>query len=569
VLRSLHIRDYALIESLEVEFQPGLNIVTGETGAGKSIVVGALKMILGERASTETIRGGARKAIIEGVFEGVDQSVLGPLLEEGGIEWSENLILRREIGVSQSRAFINDSPATVQLLRGVASCLVDLHGQHEHQSLLRTETHIEMLDAFGGLGGLKASYRESFDRVAKLVRDRGRLAARERDLTQQRDLWEFQIEEIDAVTPVGGEEDTLEADRRVLENAERLREATTGLFDVLYESDAAVYDRLIVARNELRELARIDSAFEPAFGEIESAQIAVSEIASFLQDYNARIEFNPERLEEIRERLGDLDRLKRRYGGSLERVIQHRQEIGEQFDLASDFRGALRRMDEEITAACVELSRMAERLSGKRRQVAARIETSIQAELAGLGMPDSVFLVSFEVDQDPGGWIRLEDGSNCTAHPDGMDRISFLISANPGVPPRSLARIASGGEISRIMLAMKSILAKSDRLPLLVFDEIDVGVSGGIAQAVGARMRDLARYHQIITITHLPQVAAQGDAHFRVEKEVADGRTRTGMRRLTEAGRLEEVASLVSGARLTEAALESARELIGARQLDS
>jgi len=289
VLRSLYIRDYALIETLEVEFQPGLNIVTGETGAGKSIVVGALKMILGERASTETIRSGARKAIIEGVFEGVEESALGPLLEAGGIEWNENLILRREIGVSQSRAFINDSPSTVQLLRDVASCLVDLHGQHEHQSLLRTETHIELLDAFGGLGGLRAAYQASYKNVAELVKERGALAARERDLTRERDLWEFQIEEIDRVGPVAGEEEDLEADRRVLENAERLREATESLFDVLYESDSAVYDRLTIARNELRELSRIDSAFDPAFAEIESAQIAVSEIASFLQDYNARI----------------------------------------------------------------------------------------------------------------------------------------------------------------------------------------------------------------------------------------------------------------------------------------
>jgi len=249
-------------------------------------------------------------------------------------------------------------------------------------------------------------------------------------------------------------------------------------------------------------------------------------------------------------------------------VIDHRRDIGEHYELASDFGGALARLDGDIESACEELTRTAQRLSGKRREVAQRIENSIQGELAGLGMPDSVFLVSFEVDEDPVGWIRLEDGSILVAHPDGMDRISFLISANPGEAPRALARIASGGEISRIMLAMKSILAKSDRLPLLVFDEIDVGVSGAIAQAVGARMRDLARYHQIITITHLPQVAAQGDVHFRVEKEVNEGRTRTGMRRLSEEERLEEVASLVGGVHVTDAALESARELIGARRMD-
>lgn len=565
MLRSLSIRDYALIESLDVTFEPGLNIVTGETGAGKSIVVGALKMILGERASTDVVRAGARKAVVEGIFEGVDRAVMDPILAEAEIDPAPDLILRREISGTQSRAFINDTPATVQVLKRVADHLVDLHGQHEHQSLLRVDTHVHLLDGYGGLSSLRGSYQSALEAVRALSRRRKDLAAREAELARQKELWEFQIEEIDRVSPREGEEEELETERRVLDSAERLHEATGALFEVLYESDAAVYDRLTLARNELRELAKIDAEFQPSLAEIESAQITVSEISSFLQDYNARIEFNPERLETIRERLGEMDRLQRRYGGSIEAVLAYRAEIGEQADLARDFTGALGKLDAEIAEACQALSVAAERLSAKRAEVAARIQDAVQVELGGLGMPASQFEVIFETDPDPKGWITRSDGSRVAAQPDGMDRIEFYISTNPGEPPKPLAKVASGGEISRIMLALKSILAKSDRLPMLVFDEIDVGVSGGVAQAVGERMRDLARYHQIITITHLPQVAAQGDVHFRVQKDVVDGRTRTGMLRLAADARVEEVASLMSGTTVSPAALESARELIGAR----
>ncbi|MFT4604345.1 MAG: DNA repair protein RecN (Recombination protein N) [Rhodothermales bacterium] len=562
MLRTLTIRDYALIEALEVDFRPGLNVVTGETGAGKSIVVGALKMILGERASTEVVRTGARKAIVEGVFEGVDREMLGPILEEAGLDWAGDLILRREITGTQSRAFINDSPATVQVLKRVASHLVDLHGQHEHQSLLRTETHVQMLDGYGSLGGLRISYLAALERVRALVRQRDALAKREAELARQKELWEFQLEEIDRVNPEEGEEDQLDAERRILENAESLSEATQKLFEVLYEADSAVYDALTLARNELQELSRIDSDFEPSLKEVASAQITISEVAAFLQDYNARIEFNPARLAIIRERAGELEYLKRRYGGSLESVLSYRKEIGDQLELARDFSGTLARLAFEITEERAALGTEAQRLTSKRKKIAARIEAAVVSELDGLGMPSSRFEVSITQDDSAEGLVLLEEGRSVTAHPDGMDVVEFFISTNPGEPPRPLARIASGGEISRIMLAMKSILAKSDRLPMLVFDEIDVGVSGGVAEAVGARMRALGRYHQIITITHLPQVAAQGTAHYRVEKHVEEGRTRTEMRLLTAEERVEEVAGLMSGANISESALESARQLI-------
>ena len=569
MLKSLYIRDYALIERLEVAFGSGLNIITGETGAGKSILVGALKMILGERASTELVRTGARKAVIEGTFTGADVPSFRDLLEANEIDvGGDEVILRREITSGGSRAFINDTPATLGVLREAADQLIDLHGQHEHQSLLRTETHLGLLDNFGGLGGLVARYREVYDRVAALVKERKALIARERELRQQKELYGFQIEEIDRVAPEEGEEEALEDERRVLENAETLYEATSGLYEMLYEADGAVHDQLVVARNELDDLARIDRSFEEALSEIQSAAIIASETAKFLQDYNARIEFNPERLDDIRERIGELEGLKRKYGGSLEAVIAYRQEIGETYRLAADFEGAIARLTEDVERAQEALSEAALRLSEKRHEVAERIERAIVEELAGLGMPHSRFEVRFERQAKADGWIRLpvagRPPERYAATTTGMDVVQFYISTNLGEAPRPLARVASGGEVSRIMLALKTILAKSERLPILVFDEIDTGISGAVAGKVGQSMKALAQYHQIIAITHLAQIAALGDVHFQVEKRAEGGRTSTRLHRLDEEARAAQLAELISGERVTEAALESARELMAA-----
>lgn len=569
MLRSLHIRDYALIEELEVEFDSGLNIITGETGAGKSILLGALKLILGERASTEAVRTGAKKAVVEGVFDDANEGRLPDLLRANEIEPypSGILVVRREVSSTHSRAFVNDTPATLNVLRDVAEHLIDLHGQHEHQSLLRTETHLELLDDFGGLGGLVASYRAHYDEVGRLVRKRADLVRREKELEQQKSLIEFQIDEIDRVAPEPDEEDALDAERRILENAEQLFEATASLYELLYESEDAIYDRLVVVRNELRDLARIDGAFDATLAEIQQAEIVVEEATKFLQDYNARVEFNPERLEDIRARLGQLESLKRKYGGSLDAVIEHRREIGATYDLAADFEGAIARIDGQIEAEQAALSDAAYRLSQKRHEVAERIERMIKEELAALGMPKSQFAVRFDLELDDDGWIAFPNGprtERLKATPTGADLVEFYISTNVGEDVRPLAKVASGGEVSRIMLALKTILAKSERLPILVFDEIDVGISGEIARRVGESMQRLGAYHQIIAITHLPQIAALGDHHFLVEKYVEKDRTKTRISRLTEEARTREVAALVSGEAVSDAALESARELISA-----
>ncbi len=568
MLVSLYIRDYALIDELEVDFSNGLNIITGETGTGKSILVGALKLILGERAQTDSIRSGARKSIVEGVFEVSDVPSVFRLLEEGDFDLVPQLILRREVIDGKSRAFINDSPATLQQLRALGNELVDLHGQHEHQSLLRPEKHIELIDSFGGLNSLHISYREEYRRVADLIRLRDELKRKEGELSQQRELFAFQIEEIDRTGPAAGEEDDLNAERRILENAEKLFISTASLFDALYEADDSVQDLLVQVRNELQDLSRIDRAFDELQKEISSAQVAVSETAKALQEYNSRVEFNPDRLNEIRERLIDLDRLKLRYGGSIEAVLSHRQEIGEKHSVAVDFEGTLGRLDSEIRDVQAELSDVAIRQSLKRQEVAGRIEAAIVSELSLLGIPDSKFEIRFEREPETNGWITDDENGESmryAALPGGLDRANFCLSTNVGEEVKPLATVASGGEISRIMLAFKSILAKSDRLPLLIFDEIDAGVSGSMARRVGERLHSLGRYHQIIAITHLPQVASMADTHYKIEKIVHDDRTTTSIRRLQKEERQEEIASLISGDQVTEAARTSAQELIDLR----
>ena len=565
MLQSLYVRDYALIEELELEFGSGLNILTGETGAGKSILIGALSMILGERANTDVVRTGTKKAVIEGLFDDADTDRIRQVLTENEIDIGPlpRIILRRQITDRGSRAFINDTPATLDVMREVSAQLIDLHGQHEHQSLLDTDEHLRLLDSFGGLGGLVQHYQTQYDRVADLVEERDELRARERELRQQKELYEFQIEEIDEVDPQPGEEEELQAERRVLENAEQLYASTSGLYEMLYEREDAVHDQLVVARNELQDLARIDDDFEEQLEEVKTATIIVSELANFLQDYNAHIEFDPERLEEIRERITEIEKLKRKYGGTLEAVLDHREDIGEKYELAEDFEGNLERLEAQIETAQAKLTDAAERLSAKRREVAERIEGAIVAELETLGMPNSAFEVRFSRQEDAEGWIRPEDEDTAyRAFRRGMDQVEFYISTNVGIPPKPLTQVASGGEISRIMLALKTILAKSERLPILVFDEIDTGISGDMARRVGESMHDLARYHQIITITHLPQIAALGDTHYKVEKIVEDEKTKTKIRRLDDEEQAGEVATLISGTDVTDAALESARELM-------
>ena len=573
MLKSLHIANYALIESLEIEFASGLNILTGETGAGKSIIIDALSLILGERADSEVVRRGAEKAIVETVFGVVGNQKLKAILGENDIECGDDLILRREVSAKgQGRCFINDSPVTLSLMKDVGDVLVDLHGQHEHQSLLRVETHGDLLDDFGKLDGLREEFRRAYERALAARAELEQLRAQERHLRERMELYDFQVKEIDAVGPRQGEEETLENELRVLENAEKLFEATSRLYGALYEGENSVNDQLVLARNMLEDLAAIDSSFNEARSECASAVAIVGEMAKFIQQYNSRIEFNPERLEQTRTRLGQISLLKKKYGGSLDLVLAHREKIGKELALAENFDATIGQLQQRFEKERRGASEIAQRLSAKRREVAKRIDKLILDSLAELGIPKAQFLTGIEhrvssIENPKSGGsnsalVRLGRDLYQTT-PKGIDFVEFHISTNVGEDPKPLAKVASGGEISRIMLALKNILAKSDRLPLLVFDEIDVGISGRIAQAVGRSLKNLSQFHQIIAITHLPQIAGMADEHYVVEK-VEDGkRAATRIRRLNLDERVREVATLMSGVEITDAGLAGAKELMG------
>jgi DNA repair protein RecN (Recombination protein N) len=572
MLRALTVKNYALIDTIEAEFGPGLVIITGETGAGKSILIDALGLVLGARASSEAVRAGADKAMVEALFDVSGNRKLRAFFEVSELEWSDELIIRREVsGKGQSRCFLNDSPVTLAVQKQVGELLVDLHGQHEHQSLLRVETHIGMVDDFGGLDGIVEEYTASLRRLRDTADRLAELRAREQQLREKREFLLFQANEIDAVAPRSGEEEQLETDLRILENAETLFTATGELYQHLYEGERSVHDLLVIVRNRLHNLAAIDRQFADAASECGSAEAIVSELAKFVQAYNARVEFSPERLEEMRERLGRLSFLKRKYGGTIEATLAHREALRAELALAENFEQVAASLEQEIGAARSACAVLAERLSSKRNEVARKIDKAVVKELVGLGIPHARFTTKITPDELPAGSndgtdaaaVATRGASRLRLNARGFDNVEFHLSTNIGEEERPLVRVASGGEISRVMLALKSVLAKSDRLPVLVFDEIDVGVSGRIAQAVGASLKNLSGFHQVIVITHLPQIAGFADLHFAVEKSEQNGRACTTLRRLTLDEQVREVAKLMSGAEVTEAGLAGARELMG------
>mgnify|MGYP001289240534 CR=1 FL=1 len=566
MLKSLQVKDYALIEAVEIEFEHGLNIITGETGAGKSILIDAMGLLLGERAATEVVRKGASKSVVEGIFEVEKNKKIKKLLEENEIEYLPDLIVRREISLKGSnRCFLNDTPVPLTLVKEVGNLLVDLHGQHEHQSLLRNETHIDFLDEYTALQDILNEYRKSYRTLAELTRYLEDWNNKESVLKEKRDLYSYQIKEIDAVSPVEGEEEKLEQDLTILENSEKLLELTSGIYESLYESEQSIHDALVKIKNSIGELTRIDKTFAETDNECESAVALIRDISEFIRDYNSRIDLEPEKLEEIRNRLSAISMLKKKYGGTLKSVIEYRQKIGEEFELAENYSDSIEELKGKIQKAKKECGKTAVELSRKRKDSAKKVEKEIQEALKELGIENSAFKVKIEqhnAGSNDEQYIIAGD-ANYKYNYNGIDEVEFFISTNKGEDLKPLIKVASGGEVSRIMLALKASLAKNDRLPLLIFDEIDTGVSGRIARKVGEALKNLASFHQIIAITHLPQIAGLAEHHFAVEKKLIDGRVVSAIRPLEESERVREVAKLMSGENVTEASLNGARELMG------
>ncbi len=566
MLKHLAIQQFALIDQLELDFGAGLNIITGETGAGKSIIVDALSLLLGERASATVVRSGAKKAVIEGIFDIRGNRTIEQFLERHEFDLLQEglLLLRREIYTNGlSRAFVNDTPAKVATLKELGNYLVDFHGQHEHQSLLRVPVQQKLLDNVGGLEGIVEQYQQALQQLKAAVAEYESLQQREQQLRQEEAFNRFRLEEIEHIDPQPGEEEALERELSVLENAEFIIDALHQLSTLLYEGEAAIRDQLIQVRSLVEQLQQIDGVFDPYRADVQSAIVMVEEFARFVQRYESEIEFDPQRIEHIRQRLSQLRSLIRKYG-SLEQVLAAKAQLQRELELAENFEEALRQLQQQIAERQRQVGKIALKLSHRRRKVAAEVEKQVEQLLQHLGIAHPTFriqILQHPLDCTAEMVVAATDEGCYRCFERGIDSVEFFISTNVGEKPKPLVEVASGGEISRIMLALKTILAKSDRLPMLVFDEIDVGISGRIAQKVGKALKNLSRYHQIIAITHLPQIAALADEHIVVQKQVVGQRTVVTARSLPPKERLYEVARLMGGEEITDALLESARQL--------
>ncbi len=563
MLTRLYIKDFALIEEAEIEFGPGLNVITGETGAGKSILIGALNSILGGPVSAELVRKGASSCTVEGFFELDDQSQIARLADLGVLLEDGQIILRREIrGQGRSRAFVNGQGQPIKQLKQIGAILVDLHGQHEHQSLLDPKLHARFLDAFAGLdddqcrlvGQHWRAYRDSVARLDRLRAERDALAAED-------DLRAFQLEEIRLLAPRPGEEPEIERELQVLENAETLSQGGLQLYNLLYQREGAVYEILGQVRRQLDRLREIDPALGPQTEALEELIYEVEDLASQLRDYARSIEVRPGRADELRERRDGLRALKKKYGGTLDAVLERASELAAREDRADRLCDELAQAAERRDQALAEFASCCLALSEARQQASATLSRSLIAALGELGMAKAQFYIELATTEDPEGIVQ-RDGRRYAAGEHGMEHVAFHISANAGEPPRPLARIASGGEISRVMLALKEAVAGRDLVSTLVFDEIDAGISGRIAAAVGRKLQSLSAAHQTIVITHLPQIASLADQHFSVRKQQEQQRTTTEVVLLDTKARAEEIAYLLAGETISDTARQHAREML-------
>jgi DNA repair protein RecN (Recombination protein N) len=557
MLHHLRIVNLAIVEKVAVEFQPGLNVVTGETGAGKSILVGALNLVLGARADRSLIRAGADRCSVEAAFDLRDAGGVNAALEALDMPPCEDgrLVVRRAVTASGSnRVFVNDSPATVQALKTIGDLLVDMHGPHDHQSLLNPEFQLAVLDAFAGLDDERGAYEAHYRRAAELERQVRALDVDEQQTARQIDLLTFQIGELEAAELDTVDEQELDREHACVANASRILELSDAVCRALTEDEQPVFDAVTFVRNRLAELAELVPRGREWEQEAESLAVRVQELAADVSGFAQGVEADPARQQWIEDRLALIHKLKRKYGANVEDMLAHLQQ-------ARDELAALETRDEKLAAITAERDRAREamttaggRLSGKRRKAAAALARRITRELRDLGFEHGTFGV---------------DLAGADPRPSGLDVVEFGFAPNAGEPSRPLRAIASSGEISRVMLAVKTVLAAHDRIPVLIFDEIDANVGGETANAVGAKLRAVADARQVVCITHLPQVAVNGTSHFVVTKGVEGGRTRTGIAVLSPSKRVEEIARMLGGRDLTSVTLKHAREMLAGSEAGS
>lgn len=561
MIKSLFIKNFALIDELEVHFEAGLNILTGQTGAGKSIIIGALNMILGERADTDVIRYGADKAIAEAVIAAGPGEWLQQFLEENAVEYRDELILRREIRQSGSRAFINDTPVNISVLKEAGNHLVDLHGQHDHQQLLDEDNHLEVIDQFESVQPALKAYSKEYQKMITLQKELRNLEKREAGLREKTELYQFQVKEIEDARLDIDEEEALIAEMNLLDNAEELDQKASAIANIDDTADVGLIEMLNEIKLNLEDLARIEPDFETYLQEVTTARISLQETIQFAERYRSSIEFNPQRLEELRKRQSELNRIQKKYMKSIGEILAYYKEIKNELSNAENLDAEKGHLITEIEKQGEKVKQRAVTLFRERERVGEKLSEDIAGSLRELGIRHGKFKARISWIESSSGWFE-QDGKKIGCTAGGCNVVQFYISTNKGEEPKPLARIASGGEISRVMLSLKSILAKEHHLPVMIFDEIDTGISGSISEKVGRVMRALSEHCQIIAITHQPQIASQAHKHYKVEKNEKNERTTTRILPLTGEEHIHEVASLMSGEEITDSALRSARELI-------
>jgi DNA repair protein RecN (Recombination protein N) len=561
MLKELNIKNFAIIDQLRVEFTPGLNVLTGETGAGKSIVVDALSLALGERANADLIRTGCQEAVVEAAFElshaGMKDVAL--LLAEQGIQVNpdEDLIVRRVLSSSgKNKVYINGSLANLTTLSALGTNLADIHGQHEHQSLLSLDRQLDLLDAFGGLNGLREAFACAYRQLQDVRKQLAELETGERDRAQREDMLRFQKNEIEAAMLNPAEDAELAGEQKVLANAEKLAGLAAMVDETLYAADDSVLANLKKAVEGLKEIAEIDGRLAGAVQLCESGKAQIEEAAREMSSYRESVEFDPKRLEQIGDRLDLIQKLKKKYGATVEEILafgaKAAAELGRMEKRSEEIEG----LKSEIQAIKFGLTDKAAELTRKRGASAKDLEKKVEAELGHLGMKKTTF--SVHISGESGG--DTLDGRKLG--PRGGDRVEFLISPNPGEEPKPLAKIASGGELSRIMLALKTILMEGDEIPTLVFDEVDAGIGGAVAEEVGKKLKRIASKHQVFCITHLAQIASMATSHYGVSKSVKKDRTSTEVRLLDAKERVDEIARMLGGKTITDATIKHAEEII-------
>jgi DNA repair protein RecN (Recombination protein N) len=544
MLRYLNIRNLAVIESLEVTFQNGLNVMTGETGAGKSIVVGAVGLLLGDRASSDIVRTGEEIANVQAIFE-VD---------------GRDILVRREVtAIGRSRSFVDGQLVTAAALKDLGARLVDLHGQHEHQALLDPETHLDLLDRYAGLASERDAVASAHRDWLDLRDERESALARERDRESRSEFLNFQLGEIDRVAPRPGEDDDLAAERRLLANAEKLRRLCEEAYAKLYEDDTSALSSLAAVWKRVADLRDMDPRFGPFLESRAAVDAQLGDLAGFLREYGGHIDAAPERLQDLEERLASIERVKRKYGPALTDVLDRRHRCASELAALETSAERIAELDGLVAAAGERYLSLAAALSAARRRCAPEFSRALVGELGGLAMERTRFEVRF--DAAPASEDRWTSR--------GTDVVQFYVSPNAGEDLRPLARIVSGGELSRVMLALKTIASTDSPGKTLVFDEVDAGIGGRVADVVGRRLQALGKAFQVLCITHLPQIAACGASHYRVLKFERRGRTQTTVEALTGEARVDELARMMAGQVISDGTRASAREMLEARRGES